>query len=132
MLQHQVKNRKLGLWVLLGIIGLIVVGGSIVSAYYSSRLDRDGVYILGKVTKWERAKNGTHYEIVYVFNDVSYSSGFLATGSILDIGSKIFIRIVPENPKIHELLYRTRVPDCLTLSKVPTGGWRALPADSCK
>jgi hypothetical protein len=127
-----VINQKIIRIILFSAIGIIISYETILSIYSNYVVKKNGVYILGYVTEVSESKNGQIYDYEYSFKGKIFKVTFSDVGHKFKKGSLILIGIDQNHPKIFNAFYDTKVPECLTLSKVPDDGWKKLPLDSCK
>jgi hypothetical protein len=108
--------------------GLLVIFLTLSSFVRNSKLSHDGVYYVARIDKVASSKNGKRYYIEYLFNNVKYTGSFKPG---LDFkpnkeGAFIFIKFLPENPKVHRYLDHGEVSDSL-FKTLPPSGWKQLP-----
>ena len=125
-------NQKIIRIILFSAIGIFIISMTIYSKYSSYEVKKNGVYILGYVIEAIESKNGQIYTYEYLFKGKTFKVSFSDVGHRFKKGSQILIGIVPNHPTIINVYYDIKVPECLTLSKVPDDGWKKLPLDSCK
>jgi len=113
--------------IILVLIGLGAAGG--IYAYReSSLLKREGVYVLGVVTRKNPDKYGSHYLGTYTFKGKQYGTDFSGKLLGLQVGSLFFVELASEHPKVNHPLFEEPVPRCLTVASVPADGWKVLPS----
>jgi len=120
-------EKKLS-FVVLTAFGLFVIVLTLSSFVRNNKLSHDGIYYAARIDKIASSKNGRRYYIEYSFNNVKYTGSFKPS---LDFqpnkeGSFIFIKLLPENPKVHRYLDHGEVSAGL-LKALPVSGWKELP-----
>lgn len=116
-------------FIALAAFGMLVIFLSLSSFVRNNELSHKGIYYAARINKIASSKHGRRYYIEYLFNNVKYTGSFKPD---LDFrpnreGAFIFIKFLPENPKVHRYLDNGEVSDSL-LKALPSSGWKQLPA----
>jgi hypothetical protein len=118
-------------------ISIFVLAGLVL--YFAGRSDvlklqRSGVFVLGKLKLYDTAGVTGMYNYEYQFHGKTYKRSF--TGPIKSYivnDSVMFFKILPSDPNIARQISDVRVPRCITLHDVPEEGWKSLPDEKdCK
>ncbi|RYY43345.1 MAG: hypothetical protein EOO06_19840 [Chitinophagaceae bacterium] len=108
-----------------GIYILTIIISGLVQKY---QLSKHGVFYAAEIYEITSGKDGEIYSIQYKYRGVVYRGSFKPDFNFKPnrVGAYIFIKLLPNNPKIHQYLEKGEVTDSL-LKVLPAQGWRYLP-----
>ncbi|RYE52109.1 MAG: hypothetical protein EOP48_17155 [Sphingobacteriales bacterium] len=114
--------------VLLAGIGIYLLSLMMSGVINNSRLSKNGVYYVARITKISSGKSGPHYYIEYNYDNKRYADGFKPNFDFKPNreGAYIFIKLLPNNPNVFAYLEEGEVSDSL-LKTLPISGWKELP-----
>lgn len=114
--------------VLLAGIGIYLLSLLIFGVINNSRLAKNGVYYVARITKISSGKSGPHYYIEYNYHNKRYTDSFKPGFHFKPNrdGAYIFIKLLPNNPNVYQYLEEGEVSDSL-LKYLPISGWKELP-----
>jgi hypothetical protein len=113
-------------------LGIFTIALAINFFIYKQKLNRRGVYIIGRIINTSFSSRGTTYDYEFFFDGKKYTSKVKAAGLGLDKNDLIFVKTIPENPSAALIVENVQVPYCLTMDSVPEEGWKELPLNACK
>lgn len=98
------------------------------SIYYQSRIENEGVYVIGDVLSIKKlAKGGCSLKYTFIYKGKKhYSSNGISEKKDEFIGRRYIVKILPEKPGISRILYNKRIT-CDTLT-APYNGWKEIPS----
>lgn len=130
------KFKSLSLEKRISIVGLVLIGIYVLFLITSGlvhrhQLTNKGVYYIAEIIKIKSSKSGPHYYIEYTFKGKRYEGDFKPNFDFRPSKEKafIFIKILPDNPKIHQFQDLGEVSDCQR-QLLPPEGWHNIP--TCK
>ncbi|SEN47126.1 hypothetical protein SAMN04488505_110237 [Chitinophaga rupis] len=108
-------------------LGIFVVVSLIQRHKHDKWLAKDGVYLIASVSDVHTRKSGITIEATCYLN-----GKLLKLKSSVDrrryyLGQRIFIRIVPEDPDIYEVVEWETVQDCLKKADSMFKSWKQIP-----
>lgn len=113
---------------LIGITIIMSLGTLYYQIVISNELDKNYRYTIAVVTDFISLSDGPREaECTYSINDKSYKTTFSLTigyENKFKVGSRLFIKYSPKNPKLVEVDYDKFVPEKLT---APKNGWKEIP-----
>jgi hypothetical protein len=95
------------------------------------QIEKDGVYVVGKITSSTSRKNGRSFTFTYVYKGNAYETALLAPTYKYKEGDLKFIRISSSNPS--NSMFGDDYPQpgpCITFENAPAEGWKEIP--ECK
>ncbi len=96
--------------------------------HFQSRIENEGVYVIGDITKIGKGVKRSHtlkYTFIYQGKKYNSSDKIYEKKNEL-IGRRYLVKILPEDPKINQILFDKRI-QCDTLS-APYNGWKEIPS----
>lgn len=90
-----------------------------------SEIDKNPIYVIGKVNKIYDTENGFLYKFTYVFDGKKYNSGIKGLFQLQD--SLLILKISKTNPKLWRLA-NVKIPDCILNDSSLSKNWEKLPA----
>ena len=105
----------------------VVIVTFLVALYFfrESRLNRDGIYVIGTIASVDEFENGYWTKIKYQYKGKSYTFTYNALPKIND--KRVFLKISATNPNLCKLILDVKVPGCLLLQSTPLNGWDKIP-----
>ena len=95
-------------------------------AYESNKeMDRNGVYVLGKVTKPGRLS----VDFEFVYQGRLYQANNRKVKRNQYLGEILFVKVLPYNTNVARLIFDNQVPKCI--DEAPYNGWKEIPKDTC-
>lgn len=117
---------KRGKSVFYSVLILIIVGLIIKNIYEANRLNKNGVYVIGKIENVKGASRGRGVNIVYMYKGSLFRNYFVTDQiHMSDKGRRFFLEIDTIKPQKFSIQYNVPVPDSLLES--PYNGWDTLP-----
>jgi hypothetical protein len=108
--------------------GIVIFSGY--KMYLNNRVREEGVYVKAEVVESEGNKGGVLTAIKYQFNGHWYKGRVNSPHGAEKIGSKYFLMLLPDDPKVITLLDTKPLPDCVIQMDQPPEGWKKIP--DCK
>jgi len=114
----------------LGIVGLYLLYLLVITQIQRVQLSKRGVYYIAEIVKIGSSKNGSHYYIEYEFQGKCYKGSFKPDFGYRPsrAGAFIFIRLLPDQPKVYRYLDKGEVPDCVRINYFSPCGWTEIPS----
>ncbi|MFD2907431.1 hypothetical protein ACFSX9_01660 [Flavobacterium ardleyense] len=103
---------------------LIVCLVSFVAYYNKYKLEKNGIFVIGKVVKNTHGTGNDGFFFKFHYKNTEYD-GWCFTNSEGNIGKSYFCIINPKNINKSVLLVDYPVPD--SISKSPYNGWKKIP-----
>lgn len=118
--------KKRGKIVFYSILILIIIGLIIKNVYEANRLNRNSVYVIGKIENVKGASRGRGVYISYQYKGNIFKNYFVTDQiHMKDKGRRFFFKVDTTHPQKFSIQYKAIVPD--TLLESPYNGWDSLP-----
>ena len=104
---------------------ILLIGIFCFYLYRASLLEKNGVYVIGKVTDIENVENGYNVSISYFFNSKKYKYVYKMLPATKD--THVFLLIAKDSPKICSLITKSHVPSCLIHGRYFDSSWNYIP-----
>ena len=113
------------------ILGVILVFEVVNYCIDNSSLEKNCVYVLGRITYNEKSSRGDLYRYNYFFGGSSWEGRTTTIGRGKYVDDLILVRIDTTDPKTAEIV-NWNVPQCVTLELAPSQVWLQPPSHFCK
>lgn len=98
------------------------------NAFTSSKIDKNGVFVMGEITELHRGKSGLLVKGWALYNNevlnINAKPGFVYK---VYVGKRFFIKLLPENPKEFDYVIDREVPPCIDSAKNMGVVWKKFP-----
>ncbi|RYE40529.1 MAG: hypothetical protein EOP48_24640 [Sphingobacteriales bacterium] len=120
-------DKKVSVTLLVG-VGIFVLTTIVSGLTQRYRLSEYGVYFVAKIYEISSSKDGAQYRIEYYYNNTRYTGGFKPSFDFKPnrVGAFIYIKLLPNDPEVHQYLEEGEVTDSIRMT-LPRTGWRSLP-----
>lgn len=117
------KNSKI---VLYSLIGLIIISLIIKNIYEANSIEKNGVYVIGRIDDVKGAYQGRRVYYSYKYQGIIYKNDFVTDQiHMSDKGRRYFLKVDSTCPQKTSIEYKVPIPD--TLQESPYNGWDTLP-----
>jgi hypothetical protein len=120
------RNERIGTIVILSMLIILIF----LVLVKQCVIDKKGKYVVGRLIRNSSggSETGKVYYFEYYYDGrriVTSFEGPLGGNAVRD--SLIFIKVLPKNPELCEVIRNMPVPSCIKFSSVPELGWGKIP-----
>lgn len=114
----------------LALIGVYLLYLLVIGQIHRVQLSKRGVYYIAQIVRIGSSKSGPHYYIEYEFQGKCYKGSFKPDFGYRPRreGAFLFIRLLPDQPKVYRYLDQGEVPDCIRINHFSPRGWTEIPS----
>lgn len=114
--------------IILSLVAIFILALVVKNAYESKSLNKNGVYVLGKIDKIDGAYQGVKMYVSYTYKGKVFKNNYVAGNfdkNAMMVKKAYFFKIDASKPNKFHIEYNIPVPDSLINS--PYEGWDSLP-----
>lgn len=118
--------KKKGAIIFYSILVLIIVSLIIKNVYEANSLERNAVFVIGRIDEVKGAYQGRRVFYSYRYKGILFRNDYVTDQIHLkDKGRRFFFKVDSLHPGMTSIQYKVVVPD--TLLESPYNGWDTLP-----